>query len=148
MPFGRFAAWYGGIVAAVGFGLAGVASGAEVLATVSGLEPGVGEVGCALYAGEDGFPMDPSKAEGQRHAVERTTVECRWEGLAAGEYAVAASVDFNGNGKTDKNFFGIPKEPWGVSNNVRPGMRAPRFREAKFTVAEGETVQLEIEVKK
>ena len=33
--------------------------------------------------------------------------------------------------------FGIPKEPWGVANGVRPKMRPPRFEEAAFEIAVG-----------
>ncbi|MEC5216738.1 uncharacterized protein (DUF2141 family) [Actimicrobium sp. GrIS 1.19] len=35
----------------------------------------------------------------------------------------------------DTNFIGLPMEQWGVSNEVRPRMRAPRFDEAAFKVA-------------
>ena len=50
--------------------------------------------------------------------------------------------DLNGNRRADTNFVGMPTEPWGVSNGVRPTMRAPRFDEAAFVVgdAAGETV--------
>jgi uncharacterized protein (DUF2141 family) len=46
----------------------------------------------------------------------------------------------------DANFLGIPTEAWGVSNNVRPALRAPRFEEASFKVASGQSVTLEIRV--
>jgi uncharacterized protein (DUF2141 family) len=35
----------------------------------------------------------------------------------------------------DTNFVGMPTEQWGVSRNVRPTLRAPRFDEASFKVA-------------
>jgi uncharacterized protein (DUF2141 family) len=72
-------------------------------------------------------------------------VTCRFEALAPGDYAVAVSHDLNGNKKADTNFVGIPTEAWGVSNNVRPGLRAPRFDEARFSVpAEGATIAVRI----
>jgi uncharacterized protein (DUF2141 family) len=33
----------------------------------------------------------------------------------------------------NKNMLGIPKEGYGVSNNVKNLMSAPSFKEAKFT---------------
>ena len=55
--------------------------------------------------------------------------------LAPGEWAVALSQDTNDNDKLDKNFLGIPTEPYAFSNNVRPRFAAPNFEECKFTVA-------------
>ena len=54
--------------------------------------------------------------------------------LPKGEWAVAITQDLNNNDKVDKNFLGIPTEPYAFSNNVRPTVAAPRFEECKFTV--------------
>ncbi len=54
--------------------------------------------------------------------------------LAPGEWAVALSQDTNDNDKLDKNFLGIPTEPYAFSNNVRPRFAAPNFEECKFVV--------------
>ncbi len=42
---------------------------------------------------------------------------------------------------TDTPFPGIPREAWGVSNDVRPTLRPPRFDEAVFEIREGETLR-------
>ena len=60
--------------------------------------------------------------------------------LPFGEYAITLFVDFNGNKKIDKNFLGIPKEPYGFSNNVIGNMSAPTFDQAKFVIS-GPTAQ-------
>ena len=54
--------------------------------------------------------------------------------LAPGEWAMALTQDLNNNNKLDKNFLGIPTEPFAFSNNVRPRFAAPKFQECKFTV--------------
>jgi uncharacterized protein (DUF2141 family) len=54
--------------------------------------------------------------------------------LTEGEWAVALSQDLNNNNKLDKNFLGIPTEPFAFSNNVKPRLSAPTFQECKFTV--------------
>ena len=54
--------------------------------------------------------------------------------LPFGEHAITLFVDFNGNKKIDKNFLGIPKEPYGFSNNVIGNMSAPTFDQAKFEI--------------
>lgn len=55
--------------------------------------------------------------------------------LPNGEWAVAITQDTNNNDKLDKNFVGIPTEPFAFSNNVRPKLAPPDFNECKFTVA-------------
>lgn len=54
--------------------------------------------------------------------------------LLKGEWAVAITQDLNNNDKLDKNFIGIPTEPYAFSNNVRPTIAAPDFNECKFMV--------------
>ena len=54
--------------------------------------------------------------------------------LAPGEWAVALTQDLNNNNKLDKNFLGIPTEPFAFSNNVKPRFSAPSFQQCKFTV--------------
>ena len=55
--------------------------------------------------------------------------------LTPGEWAVALTQDLNNNDKLDKNFLGIPTEPFAFSNNVKPRFAAPKFDECKFTVS-------------
>ena len=54
--------------------------------------------------------------------------------LTPGEWAVALSQDLNNNDKLDKNFLGIPTEPFAFSNNVKPRFSAPNFQQCKFLV--------------
>ena len=56
--------------------------------------------------------------------------------LVPGEWAVALTQDTNNNDLLDKNFLGIPTEPYAFSNNVRPRFAAPKFEECKFMVSE------------
>ena len=51
-----------------------------------------------------------------------------------GEYAVAVYHDKNANGELDRRLFGIPKEPYGFSNNFRPRVSAPTFNDCKIVV--------------
>ncbi|QJX46328.1 DUF2141 domain-containing protein [Hymenobacter taeanensis] len=63
--------------------------------------------------------------------------------LPNGEWAVAITQDTNNNDKLDKNFMGIPTEPFAFSNNVRPRLAPPAFDDCKFTVAgEGKVVSI------
>jgi uncharacterized protein (DUF2141 family) len=120
---------------------------AELTVTVSGVTSEKGEIGCALFPGAEGFPMDGSKAARVWLKAKPGSVECKFDNLQPGFFAVAVSHDLNGNRKTDTNFVGMPKEDWGVSNNVRPKLRAPRFEEARFEIKAGESGGARLEVR-
>lgn len=65
--------------------------------------------------------------------------------IPLGKYAVAVYVDNNRNGKLDKNFFGVPKEMYGFSNDARGMFGPPDFTEAAFEIGENpvsKTIQL------
>ncbi len=106
-----------------------------------------GVVDCGLFGSEEGFPMAADDRSRRRAGAVEGTVELRFDGLAPGTYAVAVSHDENGNGRTDTNLFGIPREAWGVSNDVRPTLRPPRFEEAAFELGDGEILTVEIQVR-
>jgi uncharacterized protein (DUF2141 family) len=55
--------------------------------------------------------------------------------LPNGDYAIAVYQDLNKNKRLDKNFFGVPKEPYGFSNNFKPKMSAPDFSDCSFTLS-------------
>ena len=63
-----------------------------------------------------------------------------------GDYGIAVFHDENRNGKMDKNFLGIPQEPYGFSNNMRVTFGPPSWDKSKFVV-KGPAVEVFIEVK-
>lgn len=121
---------------------------ADIVINVSGISEARGSIGCALFPDSRGFPMDNSGARAVWLPADPKGVSCRYTGLPDGTYAVSVSHDLNGNRRTDTNFLGIPTEAWGVSNNARPTMRAPRFDEAAFKVAGGQSVTLDVRLAK
>lgn len=124
------------------------AAAAEVVVRVSGISASTGEIGCALFSSSGAFPMEVGGARQVWVKADAAGVVCRFADVAAGTWAVSVSHDLNGNRKVDTNLLGIPTEAWGVSNNVRPTLRAPRFDEAAFKIADGQTVELDVKVAK
>lgn|SRR5690554_4236621 len=62
--------------------------------------------------------------------------------LPKGTYAISLYHDRNSNGKCDRNFLGIPKEPYAFSNNFKPKFSAPTFSDCQFEL--NETLSIEI----
>lgn len=130
--------------AAAGLGVAATAWGGAVEVQVEN-PPGTGAVVALLFDGADAFAdlRDPLRTlrlpAGGGGPV-------RFEGLAAGSYAVLVFHDENGNGELDGNFLGIPREPLGFSNRYW-GKGAPVFADAAVAVGAGEDVPVAVELK-
>jgi uncharacterized protein (DUF2141 family) len=67
-------------------------------------------------------------------------VQVRFTGVAFGEHALKVFHDVDGNGKLDTNWMGIPKEPYGFSNDAMGTFGPPSWEQAKFTVGGERTV--------
>lgn len=124
----------------------GSALAADVEVRVAGLSAPLGRVGCSLFSEAKGFPMDTAGARVQWHDADAKGVTCRFNGLPDGSYALAVVHDRNGNQRVDTNFVGLPTEPWGVSKNLRPTLRAPSFEEASFKLG-GDTQALVLDIR-
>ena len=106
-----------------------------------------GELGYLIFSAPPGFPGDRAKAmlhgflpipPGSQHMTIPVSVP-------PGTYAVSVYEDLNGNHKLDRNFFGIPREPVGVSGNPRSRYGPPHFSECSFSVS-GPAQTIEIKV--
>ncbi len=79
-------------------------------------------------------------------AVARTAIPASgrvvatFDNLPAGDYAVKAFHDVNGDGEMNTNPFGMPTEPYAFSNNAVGNMGPARWDRAHFAVS-GETAQ-------
>lgn len=62
--------------------------------------------------------------------------------LSTGQYSVRVFHDENDNKKLDTGMFGIPKEGWGMSNNVKAIMGPPDFNESLFWLKENRTLEI------
>jgi uncharacterized protein (DUF2141 family) len=65
---------------------------------------------------------------------------------AAGIYAIAIYHDRNGNRQFDKNFLGLPSEPYGISNNPPINFGPPSLEDSAFKV-EGPLVPVTIRLR-
>ncbi|CCH02873.1 hypothetical protein FAES_4874 [Fibrella aestuarina BUZ 2] len=97
-----------------------------------------------LFTSENGFPDKAKPAQAKSIGATGRTVQATFE-VDPGTYALAIYHDVNGNDKIDKKMFGIPTEPYGFSNNVRPRMSAPSYDDCKVVVGEaGKTISIQL----
>ncbi len=126
--------------------LSSLAAAEVVRVQVTGLAANSGQIGCTLHTPSSDFPMGQSGAQQIWVRPSQQSAICTFNDVVPGSYAVAIAHDMNGNRIVDTNALGLPQEAWGVSRNVRPRLRAPRFNEASFAVTKA-GVSLQIEVK-
>lgn len=94
-----------------------------------------GQIGILVFNKEDGFPSDREKAvRDVLLPIKNGVLQHTFSGLPFGEYAVAVMHDENENNELDTNFFGVPKEGNGVSNNVVNPLGPPKFKKAVFSL--------------
>ena len=91
-----------------------------------------GNVYIALFRPGKDFP-EGAPMEGKKLYAGSKSIQTTFS-VEPGEYAVAVYHDENGNGKMDTRIFGIPKEPYGFSNNFKPLISAPKFSDCRFSV--------------
>ncbi|MEH2174389.1 DUF2141 domain-containing protein [Nostoc sp.] len=112
---------------------------------VNGIHHQKGEICFRVYANEKGFPMSStSEAQSGCAKITGTSVKKEFSGLKPGTYAVAVVDDQNGDRKLNKDFFGIPKEGFGISKNPTVSIQTgtPKFRDASFVVNKNTTVTI------
>jgi uncharacterized protein (DUF2141 family) len=61
-----------------------------------------------------------------------------------GKYALKVFHDENANQKLDTNIMGIPKEKWGVSNNVPARLGPPDFKKMLFELKDTTEVKIRL----
>lgn len=64
--------------------------------------------------------------------------------LNKGTYSFSYFHDVNGNKKLDKNFIGIPKEPYGFSNNKKGRFGPPSFKDSNIQIDKDTTINISI----
>lgn len=120
------------------------ASAKDLRVLVSGIETAQGEIACLLFQQEKGFPTQAERAlEKVTYPAVEGLLTCTFPDVEPGRYAVSVIHDENGNAKVDGGMFS-KREPWGVTNNVRPDSRSPRFNEAAIWVSETQASDYEV----
>jgi uncharacterized protein (DUF2141 family) len=101
---------------------------------VSGFRSAEGEVAIALFGTSEDYEQQSNAVREAWLDVDGEEVVWSVPDLPPGYYAVVAFHDENGNRELDVRFFGLPKEPFGFSNDARGMFGPPRFDAAKFEI--------------
>jgi len=115
----------------------GVNGTADITVTLTGIKDAKGVVTAGLYNSEDGYKNGGS-VRGVRVDVVSDTLTFNYENLPDGEYAIKLFHDVDGDGEMGTNLFGIPTEPYAFSNNAVGNMGPAKWKDAKFSISNGD----------
>jgi len=131
------------ILSAVLFASTIIAS--DITVEVTGLLNKNGKLSIGLYnKNDDTFANISKYYKGVNLTINDSKVIYTFKNIINGTYAVAIIHDENKNKKLDKNFFGIPTEGYGFSNNIRPSFRSANFEESKFQLIDDKNIVINI----
>jgi uncharacterized protein (DUF2141 family) len=108
---------------------------------VNGIKNNQGKIFIAIYDSEETFL---NKASGIIAEIKDKKSTGIFKGLKKGTYAVSLFHDENNNQKMDTKIFGIPKEPYGFSNDASGFMGPPKFNDAKFNLDSNKKITVNI----
>lgn len=102
---------------------------------VQGVRNSEGVIGVLVFESARGWPEDTSAAL-LRAAVpaQEGSTTVLIPNVPSGDYGVVVLHDENRNMRLDRNWFGLPREQWGMSNNPPEHSSAPGFKRARFSL--------------
>ncbi len=107
----------------------------EIRLVIEGFDNAVGLVTVDLYVNDNaGFLKRAGRVAQRRAAAKSPFTKLCIRAPEPGQYAIAVYHDKNANKTFDKNAFGLPAEPWGISNNPKIRFGPPHVDEALFPV--------------
>lgn len=112
--------------------------------TIPNVKNSQGLIQIGIYDKKENFPNEGEEFIVIIQPADAPVFAYTIENLSPGDYAVALMHDENADGVCNLNFFGIPKEGYGFSNNVRPVISAPSFDAAMIRVEESTTVNIHL----
>ena len=105
----------------------------KIIVKVDRINSAEGTINVALFNSEEDFLNKPFMSKVKN--ANTGELEFEFENVPNGEYTISIYHDENENGELDKNFIGLPDEPYGVSREGRSMFGPPNYDDAKFILA-------------
>lgn len=116
----------------------------KLVITIENVSPGIGEIFVAVYDHPDSYLNEELAVFKKIIKATDSVQSIGFHDVPTGYYAIAVYQDLNSNGKLDTKTFGIPKEPFGFSNNARGRFGPPKFDATKFNFSGNMEIEIEL----
>jgi uncharacterized protein (DUF2141 family) len=116
-------------------------SSATLKIVVTDIQVGKGNIVVEVYDNDKDFIKKPVKAQTLKAISGRMAFSFE---IPDGTYAVMIYQDINENKELDRRIIGIPKEPYGLSNNYTPHFGPPKFDDCMFKLVNEITLTIKL----
>ena len=116
---------------------------ADINLQITNIKNNKGQISIGLYDKKDDFLDNEKVYKGVKIKSNNLDAKYSFKNIPNGTYAIALYHDEDNNDKLNTNFFGIPNEGTGLSNNARASFGPPKFDDAKFELK----TKIELEIK-
>ena len=117
--------------------------GITISVTVTNIPVAKGKLLVGLYDSDKNFTKEPLAQSAVVDLTSQDDVSVEIENVLPGTYAIAVIQDLNENGKLDKSFLGMPKEPLAFSMIKEIPKGKPKFEACSFDVGD-EAIEMTI----
>lgn len=107
---------------------------ASITLKIQGIDEAKGIMSIALFDNEEDYSSEENYAFAGEIPVKSKEFIYVIKDIPYGTYAIKIFYDVDSNGEMKKNWIGMPKEPFGFSNDAKAKMGPPSFENASFVV--------------
>ena len=111
---------------------------------ISNIEKMQGEIKVGVFNTGTNFLKQGAAIKNYSIKVDKNTALLTITDLPKGEYAITMYHDENSDNECNRNFIGIPKEPYGFSNNIKPKFGPPKYNDCKFIFSDNKTLNIKM----
>ena len=125
----------------------GTEASGRIVVEAEGFRNARGDALYALFRTGAGFPKEPLEAERRLvGTIAKDHSRVVFEDVEPGEFAISVLHDENQDRELKTGVLGIPREGIGFSRDARGRMGPPKFKDAKLTLAGGDSVTVRIHI--
>jgi len=111
---------------------------------VTNIKKKVGEIQVSAFNNKESFLKENEEYKIYRFKVTSLSERFDIQDLPKGDYAFIIYHDLNNNKEIDKNIYGIPMEPYGFSQNVKPRYSAPYFEDCSISLEGSKNIKISL----
>jgi len=109
---------------------------------VTGIVASEGDIHVGLFSTKKDYKNKSNQYRKGIYPVTGKELIITYKEVKYGEYAIIIFHDINKNDTMDSNSLGLPKEPFGFSNDATPGLSAPAYSRVTFLINKEEVLHV------
>lgn len=112
--------------------------------TVTNIKKIKGSIMVGVFNNQNGFLEKSSAIKNVSQKVTDNSLTIILNNIKKGDYSLAIYHDVNSDNKCNKNFLGIPVEPYGFSKNHKPVLSKPTFDDCKIDLNADKSITIKL----